>query len=317
MRSGIILWSTRMPSSTSKSAGGRHETIEVRADAPLLNTTNAEVGVRFDRMRVAELPVRTSRNIFALALSAPGVSELASGQTEFAGENRTGFSTNGMRLRSNNFMIDGQDDNDPNANNRHLTINNTDIVQEVRLITNQFAAEFGRAAGSVVNVITKSGTNAFRGSAFIFHNHEGLNSRSNLDKSAGLTSAPYRSENQVGGTIGGPVLADRTFFFGSFQRWTDRRLASGFTLNGAPTEEGRQILQSVVGDRPQVPALLKHLPAGTANGRVATFTVDGQTHRLLWDHSRGRHRSPRTTTRRARGSIIGSRRTTRSSAGIW
>ena len=118
------------------------ETIEVRADAPLLNTTNAEVGVRFDRTRVAELPVRSSRNVFALALSAPGVSELASGQTEFAGENRTGFSTNGMRLRSNNWMIDGQDDNDPNAGNRHLTINNTDIVQEVRLITNQFAAEY-------------------------------------------------------------------------------------------------------------------------------------------------------------------------------
>src|SRR5688572_539154 len=123
------------------------ETIEVHADAPLLNTTNAEVGVRFDRARVAELPVRSSRNVFALALSAPGVSELASGQTEFAGENRTGFSTNGMRLRSNNWMIDGQDDNDPNAGNRHLTINNTDVVQEVRLVTSQFAAEFGRAAG--------------------------------------------------------------------------------------------------------------------------------------------------------------------------
>ena len=73
---------------------------------------SAEVGVRFDRTRVAELPVRASRNVFALALSAPGVTELASGQTEFAGENRTGFSSNGMRLRSNNFMIDGQDNND-------------------------------------------------------------------------------------------------------------------------------------------------------------------------------------------------------------
>lgn len=256
------------------------ETIEVHADVSLLNTTNAEVGVRFDRTRVAELPVRSSRNVFALALSAPGVSELASGQTEFAGENRTGFSTNGMRLRSNNWMIDGQDNNDPNAGNRHLTINNTDLVQEVRLVTNQFAAEFGRAAGSVVNVITRSGTNTFRGSAFVFHNGDAFNSRSNLDKNAGLTDAPFRVENQFGGTLGGRMFANRTFFFGSFQRWTDRRQASGFTLSGAPTEDGRQLLQSVVGNRPQVQALLKHVPAGTPNGGSATFRVDGLTYRI-------------------------------------
>ena len=254
------------------------ETIEVHADAPLLNTTNAEVGVRFDRARVAELPVRSSRNVFALALSAPGVSELASGQTEFAGENRTGFSTNGMRLRSNNWMIDGQDDNDPNAGNRHLTINNTDVVQEVRLVTSQFAAEFGRAAGSVVSVITRSGTNTFRGSGFVFHNDDAFNSRSNLDKSAGLAAAPYRVENQLGGTLGGRILANRTFFFGSFQRWTDRRLGSGFTLRGAPTDEGRQVLQSVAGSRPQVQALLKFLPAGTPNGGISTFIIDGHTY---------------------------------------
>ena len=254
------------------------ETIEVRADAPLLNTTNAEVGVRFDQTRIAELPVRSSRNVFAIALSAPGVSELASGQTEFAGENRTGFSVNGMRLRANSWIIDGQDTNDPNANNRLLTINNTDLVQEVRLITNQFAAEFGRAAGSVVSVITKAGTNAFRGSVFAFHNNDSLNARSNLDKSAGLEKAPRRVENQFGGTIGGPVVTNRTFFFGSLQGWTDRRLGSGFTLSGAPTDEGRRILQNLAGNRPQVQALLKHLPAGIANGRSATFTVDGRAH---------------------------------------
>jgi hypothetical protein len=126
------------------------ESIEVRADAPLLNTTNAEVGVRFDTRRVADLPVMNSRDVFALALSAPGVSQLGSGQTGFAAG--TNFSSNGMRVRSNNFMIDGQDSNDPSVTGRQQQINNTDIVQEVRLITNQFAAEFGRAAGSIVNV---------------------------------------------------------------------------------------------------------------------------------------------------------------------
>jgi hypothetical protein len=254
------------------------EAIEVRADAPIINTTNAEIGVRFDTTRVAELPVMGSRNIFTLARSAPGVSELASGQINFAsGTSEANFSSNGARLRSNNIMVDGQDNNDVSVTGRQQPINNTDIVQEIRLITNQFAAEYGRAAGSVMNVITKSGTNTVRGTAFIFHNDDKLNARSNQDKAAGRSEAPYRVENQFGGTVGGPVVPNRTFFFGSYQRWTDRRLGSGFTLTGAPTEAGRAVLQSAAGDRPQVAALLKHLPAGAANGRSAAFTLGGQT----------------------------------------
>ena len=254
------------------------ELVTVTSDAPLLNTTTAEVGVRFDTQRVAELPVMGSRNIFTLARSAPGVSEIASGQTNFAsGTAEANFSSNGARLRSNNIMIDGQDSNDPSVTGRQQPINNTDIVQEIRLITNQFAAEYGRAAGSVMNVVTKSGTNDFSGTAFWFHNDNDLNSRSNLDKAAGRTSAPYRVENQVGGTLGGPINRGRSFFFGSYQRWTDRRLGSGFTLDGAPSEAGRAVLQSVATGRPQVQALLDHLPAGTPNGRSATFTLAGQT----------------------------------------
>jgi hypothetical protein len=255
------------------------ELVEVRADAPLINTTNAEVGVRFDTTRVAELPVMGSRNIFTLARSAPGVSELASGQNTFAsGTTEANFSSNGARLRSNNIMIDGQDSNDPSVTGRQQAINNTDIVQEIRLITNQFAAEYGRAAGSVMNVITKSGTNDLSGTAFWFHNDNSFNTRSNLDIAAGLDHAPYRVENQLGGTAGGPVIPGRTFFFGSYQRWTDRRQGSGFTLNGAPSDAGRAVLQSVASGRPQIQALLDHLPAGAPNGRTANFTLAGQTY---------------------------------------
>jgi hypothetical protein len=255
------------------------ELVEVRADAPLINTTNAEVGVRFDTQRIAELPVMGSRNIFTLARSAPGVSELASGQNSFAsGTQEANFSSNGARLRSNNIMIDGQDSNDPSVTGRQQAINNTDIVQEIRLITNQFAAEYGRAAGSVMNVITKSGTNDFSGTGFWFHNDNSFNTRSNLDIAAGLDHAPYRVENQLGGTLGGPVAPGRTFFFGSYQRWTDRRQGSGFTLNGAPSDAGRAVLQSVAAGRPQIQALLDHLPAGASNGRSANFTLAGQTY---------------------------------------
>lgn len=252
------------------------ETVTVQEDAPPLNTTSAEVGVRFDTRRIAELPLSTDRNIFNVALSAPGVSQVGSGQSEFA--TGTNFSANGMRLRSNNFMIDGQDSNDPSITGRQQPMNNPDMVQEIQLITNQYAAEYGRSAGSVMNVVTKSGTNEFHGSLFWFHNDNALNARSNLDKRARPTS-PFRVENQVGGTVGGPIVTGRTFFFGSYQRWTDRQLGSGTTLNGTPTEQGRQILQSAAGTRPQVAALLKFLPAAqTPIGRNATFLLGGQTH---------------------------------------
>jgi hypothetical protein len=278
VRSGItLLLNQDAVVDASLKPAALEETLTVTADAPLLNTTSAEVGVRFDTRRVADLPVINSRDVFSLALSASGVSQLNSGQSGFA--SGTNYSVNGMRTRSNTFMIDGQDSNDPSISGRQQPINNTDIIQEVRLITNQFAAEFGRSAGSVMTVITKSGTNTFRGSAFVYHNNDVLNARSNLDKAAGKTEAPWRLETQYGGTVGGPVFMDRTFFFGSYQRWTDRRVGSGFTLNGAPTEAGRQVIQSAVGGMPQIQALLKYLPAAQAPiGKNATFTYAGQTY---------------------------------------
>ena len=184
-----------------------------------------------------------------------------------------------MRARSNNFMIDGQDSNDPSITGRQQPINNTEIVQEIRLITNQFSAEYGRAAGAVMNVITKSGTNRVRGSAFWYGNRDKWNSLSNLEKAAGFTEAPDRSENQFGATLGGPLIKDKTFFFGSYQRWTDQRLGAGQTLNGAPTEAGRQVLQSAAGHLPQVQALLNHLPAAQSPiNRSASFTLGGRTY---------------------------------------
>jgi hypothetical protein len=253
---------------------GVTESIQVTADSPMLNTTTPEVGVRFDTTRISELPVGNSRDVFSVALSAPGVSQLGSGQSNFA--SGTNFSSNGMRVRSNNFMIDGQDSNDPSVTGRQQPINNTDIIQEVRLITNQFAAEFGRAAGSVVNAVTKNGTNTFRGSGFVFANRNEWNSRSNLDVNNKLPKAPFREETQWGGTLGGPILRNRTFFFGGYQRWTDRALGSGFTLSGAPTEAGRAVLQSVAGSRPQVAALLKHMPAAqSSTGQSVTFNLGG------------------------------------------
>ncbi len=250
------------------------EKVTVRADAPLINTTDAEVGVNFTTRRISELPVAANRNVLNLVLSVAGVSQLQSGQGG-AGLNAPGsiaFAVNGMRVRSNNFMVDGQDSNAPGITGQGFTIHNPDVVAEFRLITNQFAAQYG-GAGSVVNITTKAGTNQFHGSAFWFHNDNLLNSRSNLDKRL-FSSSPFRTENQFGGTLGGPVIHDQTFFFISAQRWTDRRLGSGASIRGVPTAEGQSLLRSAAGTRPTVRALLDHLPpAQQALPGVATTVV--------------------------------------------
>lgn len=263
---------------------GTVETVDVGSDAPLINTTNAEIGVNFDSKRIAELPLSTNRNLVNLAGSVPGVSQISNGDAQFGSSGNQGtesgglqFAANGMRTRSNAFIIDGQDSYGPSTGGLTQSLNNPDIVAEVRIITNQFAAEYGRAAGSVVNVITKSGTNAMHGSAFWFHNNNHLNTLSNTDKSAGFTSAPFRVENQFGGSLGGAIVKDKTFVFGSLLRWTDRRLGSGTTINGAPTAEGRTLLNDLAGTRPTVQAFLQNIPVGAANGLSKTVVVNGRT----------------------------------------
>jgi hypothetical protein len=255
---------------------GVAETINVTGEAPLINTTNAEVGQNFEAKRISELPLAPNRNMLNLALNVAGVSQLSSGQSGFAAG--LSFSVNGMRVRSNNFMLDGQDINDPSVTGSGQQFNNPEVVQEMRIITNQFAAEYGRSAGSAVSLITKSGTNDLHGSGYWFHNSRALNSRSNLDKNANLQRTPFRNENFMGMTLGGPVIRNKTFFFGSAQRWWDRRVGSGSSINGAPTAEGKALLQPFAAQSAPLRALLEHLPAGNpSNVAPENITVGGRT----------------------------------------
>ena len=280
--------------------GGVSEVVNIVENASILNTTNTEVGTRFDNRRLAELPIATNRNVYNIALSAPGVSQLQSNQSQFT--NGINYSSNGGRLRSNNFLLDGQDNNDFGVGGAVVQLNNPDLIQEVRLVTNQFSAEYGRNSSSVFNAITKSGSNEFHGSGFWFHNDNHLNACSNLNKNGGFCNkaatnaaqqiAPFRIENQAGLTFGGPLYLprfgeggptyssgkDKTFFFFALQRWWDRRLGQGVTIQGVPTEAGRQVLQTQAGGRSQVQALLAFLPpAQSPNGQSRPFTINGQT----------------------------------------
>jgi len=290
-------------------AGKIHEAVTVNENAPMLNSTTAQVATRFDNRRLSELPISPNRSVYNVLPSVPGIGQPAPGQTSSV----TGISYSAMggRIRSNNFMIDGQDVNDTVFAGSGFALNNPDAFQEVLILTNQFKAEYGRNSGSVVNFVGRSGTNDHHGSLFWYHNNEYLNSCNNLDKAASFAPtgycnrnavtddrkrAPKRSQNQIGFTFGGPLTlpwfgdgdnaliwkgTDRTFIFADYQRWSDRSQNSGARLTGAPTDAGRAVLRSVAAGRPQVQALLDFVPAGIANGNWARFSVDGESEQLV------------------------------------
>ena len=168
---------------------------------------------------VNELPLNT-RDTYQFLQLQPGVqSQLGSSGSLFAGSDDPGsVSVNGGRTRANNFSVNGGDANDQFVNTP--TIEPTpDAVEEFRVITNTFDAEYGRNSGSVVNVITKSGGNAFHGDLYEYFRNTILDSRTYPD-----TTKPQLNQNQFGGTFGGPIKKDRTFFFLSYE---SRRIRDG------------------------------------------------------------------------------------------
>jgi hypothetical protein len=199
--------------------GGSQETVEVTSEAPQVDTTSTQLGAVINDRSVNELPLNT-RDTYQFLQLQPGVqSQLGSSGSLFAGSDDPGsVSVNGGRTRANNFSVNGGDANDQFVNTP--TIEPTpDAVEEFRVITNTFDAEYGRNSGSVVNVITKSGGNAFHGNIYEYFRNTVLDSRGYPD-----TTKPQLNQNQFGGTFGGPIKKDRTFFFVSYEA---RRIRDG------------------------------------------------------------------------------------------
>ena len=219
--------------------GGSQETVEVTSEAPQIDTTSTQLGAVINDRSVNELPLNT-RDTYQFLQLQPGVqSQLGSSGSLFAGSDDPGsVSVNGGRTRANNFSVNGGDANDQFVNTP--TISPTpDAVEEFRVITNTFDAEYGRNSGSVVNVITKSGGNTFHGNLYEYFRNTVLDARGYPD-----TTKPQLNQNQFGGTFGGPIKKDRTFFFLSFEARRIRDGQPGQLLNvpsgtpgSAPTGE--------------------------------------------------------------------------------
>lgn len=268
-KTGVTVQANQTADVTAQLApAGQQVTVDVTSEATAILQTEAPVrGGNIETRQVTELPF-AGRNPVALALTLPGVS------TNRFGFGVGTFSVNGGRGRSNNFLIDGTENNDISVAGQAFQITNPDAVQEVSVQTSNYDAEFGRAGGAVVNTITKSGGNEFHGTlAFLYDttHDDAITNTQALDPGIALRGhPPYGTEQWYSGTVGGPLYLphfgegkpifgyhgeNKTFFFIAFQ---DQRQASNTTTTITTlSPAGRARLRSL-------------FPAGT-NGNVDTY----------------------------------------------
>jgi len=230
------------------------EVVSTEAAAPLVETTNTQLGAVMTSRAVVGLPLN-ARDTYQLLQLQPGV-ESEIGANLFYGSDQPGaVSVNGGRGRANNFMVNGADANDLFVNLAGVQPS-PDTIQEFRVLTNTFDAEYGRNSGSIVNVVTKSGTNQLHGDLYEFFRNRVLNARGFFD-----TARPDFKQNQLGGTFGGPVRKDRTFFFASY--------------------EGRRIRQGISSDVVTVPTLTERQGDFSAGPAFAGKLTDANVASIL------------------------------------
>lgn len=189
---------------------GQTQSVTVSSETPLVETTRSQVSTTVNDVAIGNLPTN-GRNFINFALLTPGVTlDVRGGDISFAGQRGT----------LNSLVVDGSDNNNTffgqslgrTGSGRAPYQFSQDAVQEFQVNSNAYSAELGHAGGAVINVVTKSGTNTFHGTAFEFYRDRGLNANDPINKQLHRARSPYHF-NQFGGNLGGPILRDRMFFF--------------------------------------------------------------------------------------------------------
>jgi Carboxypeptidase regulatory-like domain/TonB dependent receptor/TonB-dependent Receptor Plug Domain len=260
---------------------GSAETVTVEGTSTVeLDTTQSQVSTSFTSEDIQRLPL--AGGFDEVALLIPGMAQTHA--QNFANTNGAGISSDGERGRSNNFELDGQSNNDNSVTGPQVFFGNPDAVAEIQVIQSNFSAQYGRNMGSVVNYVTKSGSNSIHGSAFEFYNGSWLNSFPTQDKNPlfgfcapGQSSAatgcsvpvmPRAVDNRWGATLGGPILKDKLWGFGS--TYFEHTNFGGSPVNSGsqvtPTPAGLTLLASLFPGNGAVAALTKYGPFGTTFG---------------------------------------------------
>jgi len=253
--------------------GSAAETITVEGAAPLIETTTAQGGATFSSANASELPLNGGFD--QLVLFTPGV--VTSGQLGglFPNSNGASFASNGQRERSNSFQIDGQFNNDTVVTGPAIFFTNQDALQEVQVVTNNFGVEYGRTSGATVNYVTKSGTNNFHGSGFEYYTGNWADSLTHQERMADPPTVARYTENRWGGTIGGPILPNKIFFFSSYLQDTAKGSSSPSVttlLTPVPGPTGLGQLATCYPGNPGVAALQAVGPFSVAQGNPTVFT---------------------------------------------
>ena len=233
---------------------GATEVVRVIADAPVVDVQKTTVASVVSQRQIEQLPI-DGRNFISFAVITPAVS---TDRTPQQGASATsGLTFAGQRARSNNVTVDGLSNNDPAVGSVRASFSQ-EAVREFQVLTNSYAAEFGNATGGVLNIVTRSGTNRFSGSAFAFVRDDALNAKGHFEQvdpfgqPADLEKAPY-SQLQFGAIFGGPIRRDRTFFFVSAERLSisaanlvtiDDRTIVLHPFSGTPLGTPAQILRT-------------------------------------------------------------------------
>jgi len=212
---------------------GMSEQVTVTADTALIDTTSSAIGGVVDPRRVENLPLN-GRQFANLAVTVPGVGlgfhSDPTKSTQYSPQ------INGGNGRNVNYQIDGGDNNDDTVGGL-LQLFPLEAIQEFNFITSRYKAEYGRSNGGVMNIVTKSGTNAYHGSGFELFRDKSMNAKTETEKRADIDKQDYR-RNQFGGSFGGPIVHDRVHFFGAVERTQQDTLQSVTTSGLFPQKDG-------------------------------------------------------------------------------
>ncbi len=213
--------------------GHADETVTVTTQSPLLETETSDLGQVISGDRAVTLPLN-GRNYAQLALLGAGVVPSEPGSRV---ETSYGFSSNGARALQNNYLLDGVDNNsnlgDVLTGQAYVIQPSVDAIEEFKVQTNAYSAEFGRGNGAILNAIIKSGTNGYHGDVYEFFRNDALDARNAFDTSR----QPYH-QNQFGATFGGPIIKDRTFFFVDYEGFRVIQALPQLSLVPTPAEIG-------------------------------------------------------------------------------
>src|SRR5436309_3623672 len=207
--------------------GGVNEEVQVTGDAPLVETTSATLSGLVDDKKIRDLPLN-GRRFEQLALLQPGVTPYYRGRHETDQGEGTKMSVSGSRVDSNSFLMDGTNINDQSNNTPGSASGNllgVEMLREFRVLTGAYSAEYGRYSGGIITAVSKSGGNELHGNVYEFHRNDNLDARNFFDIKSKPDGPrlPEFKRNQVGATLGGPIVRDRTFFFGGYEGFRQRK----------------------------------------------------------------------------------------------